>query len=72
MNSSHLEEKTNAFLDNMNDDNIIDIKYQNNGYDSTLDNNCPSVMIIMKSEEPNPHTENIEVLEEYLERLEKS
>lgn len=49
MNSSHLEEKTNAFLDNMNDDNIIDIKYQNNGYDSPLDDNCPSVMIIMKS-----------------------
>lgn len=44
-----LEEELNAFLSRMNDDNILDIKYQGIGCYSPYGTKYPSAMVIMKS-----------------------
>jgi hypothetical protein len=45
-----LEDNINKFLkDIMDDNNIIDIKYQGIGNSSPYSIDCPSVMVIMKT-----------------------
>lgn len=44
-----LEEELNAFLSRMNDDNILDIKYQGIGCHPPYGTKYPSAMVIMKS-----------------------
>lgn len=47
-NTQDLERKINSFLNDINDSQIIDIKYQGVGNQAPYSLDCPSAMVIMK------------------------